>query len=717
MSSGCGDVLSLEDLKTAKKHQLFEAEVITGRAGGVASGDPIDFATNQATGQTQKTMPAILRDIGYTPASFDFDTGGTISVNERNVAVLWPLPGGDGDWYYWEGALPKVIPAASTPNSTGGVANGAWRPVGDITLRGQLAASDGYKLIGRAASYTELRTIEPTAALQKIEVTNKVSNSRWGGGMFSADLSDTTTADDGGVVIVTAGGKRWKRQFEGDEIHLVWFKTATNTWSDAWDAAIAYGSNTTPDNSNVRKIKLPFGTVGPMTRPIVFTETLGWYIEGAGGNGQRGTTLSFNIPKSAGYANFGALHHFPPNFVEQFTLRNVNISGEATTIANPGDEAGFAYVHPVVCRAGNSTWYDVSLLNFRGGLMLDNAFDCSFYRVSMYALGRMAPGFAYDNPADVGNYLACEAAPLTMYSTRSGDACNNLRFYDSSSELNNVTPFVWAQSGIDLHLIRWHAERPGRSNMGSFLPMGVFARVDNAELFIDSAGLQPNFIDSLLFGVASQVVLSNMQRFAGNIRRNPSLGSGAGTLRIRASKVITGDLTLPASQTQDVQFSDCIMGNVTANNNSGIRSFTGCKMTSFTHVGVASPLGSDFGTAVIGGSISGNFTADANSQRVSLIGTYVSGGVTYSGNNGRMQPGFVAGTETYNNAGTNHTITANGPRDYYVTSSLSELLGTIVKGSRIWRTGATSGTSMGWICTTTGPNGGGGVFTPMPNLA
>lgn len=148
MSSGCGDVLSLEDLKTAKKHQLFEAEVITGKTGGVAGGDPIDYATNQATGQTQKTMPAILRDIGFIPASFDFTSGGTLTVDMRDYAVLWPLPGGDGDWYYWEGALPKVIPAASSPNTTGGVANGAWRPVGDITLRGQLASTTGATLVG-----------------------------------------------------------------------------------------------------------------------------------------------------------------------------------------------------------------------------------------------------------------------------------------------------------------------------------------------------------------------------------------------------------------------------------------------------------------------------------------------------------------------------------------------------------------------------------------
>lgn len=140
MSSGCGDVLSLQDLQVAKRNQIFEAEVITGKQGGIALGANIDYATNQNTGQVQKTMPAILRDIGFEPASFDFTSGGTLTTNDRNKAVLWPMAdGGDGDWYYWEGALPKVIPAASTPASTGGIAEGAWRPVGDITLRGDLA--------------------------------------------------------------------------------------------------------------------------------------------------------------------------------------------------------------------------------------------------------------------------------------------------------------------------------------------------------------------------------------------------------------------------------------------------------------------------------------------------------------------------------------------------------------------------------------------------
>ncbi len=149
MSSGCGDVLSLEDLRIAKLHQLFEAEVITGKQGGVASGADIDYATNQVTGQTQKTMPAVLRDAGFSPASFTFTTGGTLSVSDANKAVLWPkTSGGDGNYYSWTGALPKVVPANSTPPSTGGVADGAWKAFGDITLEDRLANTGGDKMVG-----------------------------------------------------------------------------------------------------------------------------------------------------------------------------------------------------------------------------------------------------------------------------------------------------------------------------------------------------------------------------------------------------------------------------------------------------------------------------------------------------------------------------------------------------------------------------------------
>jgi hypothetical protein len=132
MSSGCGDVLSLEDLKTAKKHQIFEAEVITGRAGGVSSGAEIDFATNQVTGQVQKTLQAVLRDMGFDPAAFDFTTGGTVTA--RDTVVYNPA---DNNWYSWAGTLPHVVTPGTDPT-----ADSNWKPRTDQLLRQELASSD-----------------------------------------------------------------------------------------------------------------------------------------------------------------------------------------------------------------------------------------------------------------------------------------------------------------------------------------------------------------------------------------------------------------------------------------------------------------------------------------------------------------------------------------------------------------------------------------------
>lgn len=162
MSSGCGDVITLNDLQIAKKHQLFEAEVITGKAGGVAGGADIDYATNQVTLQTQKTLPAVLRDAGFSPASFNFTTGGTLGVNDADKAVLWPVEdGGDGNYYAWRGSLPKVIPAASTPLTTGGISDSAWVAFGDITFRAE--ADKKFKYSVKLSDFTTLQQLADAA--------------------------------------------------------------------------------------------------------------------------------------------------------------------------------------------------------------------------------------------------------------------------------------------------------------------------------------------------------------------------------------------------------------------------------------------------------------------------------------------------------------------------------------------------------------------------
>lgn len=203
MSSGCGDVLSLEDLKTAKKHQTFEAEVITGKAGGVTSGADIDYATNQVTGQTQKTLPAILRDAGFQQAAFTFQTGGTLGVNDRNKVVY---DSASMAWYSWSGALPKVVPAGTNP-----LLDANWTPQTDPNLRNELASQDGLKLIGQVSTLSALRNVEPTTNGQRIFVRQHSGSTGKGGGVFQAVISGGSYTDNNGTVAKTPGGAAWLR--------------------------------------------------------------------------------------------------------------------------------------------------------------------------------------------------------------------------------------------------------------------------------------------------------------------------------------------------------------------------------------------------------------------------------------------------------------------------------------------------------------------------
>lgn len=165
MSSGCGDVLSLADLQTAKKHQIFEAEVITGKSGGVAGGADIDYATNPVTGQTQKTLPAVLRDIGFEPASFDFATGGTLTVNDRDKVVYDPV---SKNWYSYSGVLPVVVPAGFNP-----VGALDWVVRTDSVLREDLAGTGGASIVGFGSSTVE-------AELNRLTQTRTLYYSQFG---------------------------------------------------------------------------------------------------------------------------------------------------------------------------------------------------------------------------------------------------------------------------------------------------------------------------------------------------------------------------------------------------------------------------------------------------------------------------------------------------------------------------------------------------------
>ncbi|EPN6533190.1 hypothetical protein ACT2R3_004124 [Enterobacter hormaechei] len=84
------------------------------------------------TGINYDANQAIL-GYGYITKK-SFEIGAT--VDNINTALQWES---NGEFYWWDGALPKVVPAGSTPNSTGGIGEGKWVSVGDASLRTELS--------------------------------------------------------------------------------------------------------------------------------------------------------------------------------------------------------------------------------------------------------------------------------------------------------------------------------------------------------------------------------------------------------------------------------------------------------------------------------------------------------------------------------------------------------------------------------------------------
>ncbi|WP_318357695.1 hypothetical protein [Enterobacter sp.] len=149
-----------------------------------------------------------IAQYGWIPLG-TFQSGATLTLPNQ---ILKDESG--GDYYRWDGSFPKNVPSGSTPSSTGGTGIGAWVSVGDSSLRAMLASADGRKLIGKAPTIAALRTIEPTQDKQWIDVEKYWDDSLPAQGTYWHDASDVTSADNGGTIIVTAGGKRWK--FKGD---------------------------------------------------------------------------------------------------------------------------------------------------------------------------------------------------------------------------------------------------------------------------------------------------------------------------------------------------------------------------------------------------------------------------------------------------------------------------------------------------------------------
>jgi len=143
------------------------------------------------------------RELNTPPGSLAL---GTTLTTKNDVVVE------DGVQYAWAGALPKVVPASSTIDSTGGVSPTTWVAQGSTAIDEELASPIGYSLIGEVDSFASLRVLVPTAAGQRVKLRSWYNNTLSGGGDFIAVAGDLT--DDGGITARVNSSFSWQRLHE-----------------------------------------------------------------------------------------------------------------------------------------------------------------------------------------------------------------------------------------------------------------------------------------------------------------------------------------------------------------------------------------------------------------------------------------------------------------------------------------------------------------------
>lgn len=209
--ANCNDYISADDLKTGKQAILHVEHVAKSRdANGKHALDVTDTIRGESV--TNKTLDGLenlynqaISQVGYITMD-SFEDGATLTLPNQTLRYE-----ANGEYYRWDGELPKTVPAGSTPEAAGGIGLGAWVSVGDASLRSQLASVTGFNIVGQVPDVTTLRNTEPTTASERILLREYTAGTGYGGGQLRAVLDGSSYVDNGVTVFKTTGGAAWVR--------------------------------------------------------------------------------------------------------------------------------------------------------------------------------------------------------------------------------------------------------------------------------------------------------------------------------------------------------------------------------------------------------------------------------------------------------------------------------------------------------------------------
>lgn len=307
---------------------------------------------NQRDGDIVNTLAGAIKSTGFKPGPGDFTTGFTVMPGGRNIAWYDPV---SQNWYSYLGAIPSPSGYHVAPG-TNPVGDADWKPVTDQLLRNELSAIDGQGMLG-TASYSDVRTY--SGNLSTINVYGISNIFDGANGVFKVDISDTTSPDNGGTILVDSTGRRWKRVYDG-AVSVLWFGADRNGVSDSTDSFNACVSFVSA--SKKKSMYAPSGEY-KLSATLLFDYPEIEFF----GDGRYLTKLKFSNTGIA--VKFSDAHPNNGSYTFGGKIRDMWISGNANTTA-------ILYVQPNHFHATNINLSEASPTNGAGLHILGTVLGC-----------------------------------------------------------------------------------------------------------------------------------------------------------------------------------------------------------------------------------------------------------------------------------------------------------------------------------------------------
>lgn len=264
------------------------------------------------------------------------------------------------------------------------------------------------------ATVTALRTTEPSYAGQVIMLLGHTT-AGIGGGNFRYDATDTTTADDNGLTIVTSGGKRWKRILDDNGVISV------DQFGDT--------SNSTVDHSAIVQAAIDYA--GITDKAISFTSGRIYNLSGV----QLKPKSPTNWNSQAGsnpwriYGNGCIIVNGATSTTETPSLYYSGLTPAIGGSAAYGEFGLGVFIYDVVFRS--TSGFGIGYKHVRAGNLNINGCEFLNHEVGVKLLGTGGCGFRdskFSPKSNTGKGIWCAKLPADSYSvnyTREEDGWND----------------------------------------------------------------------------------------------------------------------------------------------------------------------------------------------------------------------------------------------------------------------------------------------------